>query len=72
MLYSFKNSKHLESLEELASRQNQVEKTRLQDKLGKERFQESLKELFEPVTDTIKNTSEKLTKVLNESSIKNN
>ena len=72
MLYSFKNREDFKSLEELASRQNQVEQTRLQDTLGTQTFHENLKKVIEPVTDTIKNTSEKLTKVLIESSIKNN
>ena len=33
---------------------------------------EKIKKVFEPVTDTIKNSSENLTKTLTESSIKNN
>ena len=35
MLYSIKNRDDLENLEELASLQNQVEKVRLPDTLGK-------------------------------------
>ena len=58
--------------EELASLQNQVEETLLQDKLGKQNFHENIKNVFEPVTDTKENTSEKQTKTFTENSIKNN
>ena len=72
MLYSIKNIEKLENLKELFSLQNQLEETRLQDKLGKQKIHEHIKKVFEPVTDTMKITSEKLTKTLTESSIKNN
>ena len=65
MLYSIKNREDLEKLNELASLQNQVKTVRLQDKLGKQKFHEDLKKLYEPLTDTIKNVSEKLTKKFN-------
>ena len=45
---------------------------RLQDKLGKQNFHEDMKKLYEPLTDTIKNTSENITKTLTESSKENN
>ena len=64
MLYSSKNIEDLEKLEELASLQNQVKTGRLQDKLGEQNFHEVMKKLYEPLTDTIKNTSEKLKKLL--------
>ena len=38
MLYSIKNVKDLEKLEELVSLQSQVKAVRLQDKLGKKIF----------------------------------
>ena len=41
---------------------------RIQEKLGKQNFHKDMKKLYEPVTNTIKNTSENLT----ESSINNN
>ena len=44
----------------------------MQDKLGKRNFHENGKKLYELPTDTIKNTSEKLTKTITETSIKNN
>ena len=62
MLYSIKDREDLANLEELASLQNKVKAVRLQDKLGKQKFLEAMKKVFEPVTDTNKNTSEDLTK----------
>ena len=56
----------------MASLKNQAEETRLQDKLGKQNFHENLKKVFEPVTDTIKITSENLTKTLTGTSFKIN
>ena len=72
MLYSIKNREDLEKLEKLASLENQVKEVRIQDKLGKQIFHEIIKKVFEPVSDTIKNTSEKLTKTIRETSIINN
>ena len=72
MLYSIKDREDLGKLEELASLQNQVKTVRLQDKLGKQNFHEDLKKLYEPLTDTIKNTSENITKTISESSKENN
>ena len=43
MLYSIKNREVLENLEELASLPNQVEETRLHEKLGKQNFQDNTK-----------------------------
>ena len=72
MLLSIKKTEDLENLNELVSLQNQVEETRLQDKLAKKNFQENNIKVFQPATDTIKNTSEKITKTLTEPSTKNN
>ena len=66
MLYSIKNRKELEKLVGLASLQNQVEEVRLQDKLSKQNFYENIKNLHEPLIDTIKNTSGNLTKTITE------
>ena len=62
----------LEKLEDLGSLQHQVRAVRLQDKLGKQNFHEYMKKLYEPLIDTIKNTSENITKTISETSIKNN
>ena len=72
MLYSIKNGEDLEKLEELASLKNQVKKVRLQDKLVKQNLHENIKKVFEPVDDTMKITSESITKTILETSIKNN
>ena len=72
MLYSIKNKEGLEQLEELASLQIQVKVVRLQDRLGKKNFQEDMEKVFEPVTNTIRDVSEEVTKAIAETSIKNN
>ena len=43
----------------------------MQDKLGKQDFHEDTKNLFEPFTDTIKNTSRDLSKSITETAIEN-
>ena len=72
MLYSIKDREDLENLNELASLQDQVKVVRLQDKLGKQNFHEDMKKVFEPVTKSLENTSENLTKAITESSKENN
>ena len=64
-MHASKNVDDIENLNELVSLENQVQAVRLQDELGKQK-------IFEPVTESIKNTSENSTKNLTESSIKNN
>ena len=72
MMYSIKNRDDLEEVEGMASLENQVEKLRLKDKLGKQNFHKDMKKLYEPITDTIKDTSRVITKTITETSIKNN
>ena len=72
MFYSIKDREGLENLEELVSLENQVKVVRLQDKLGKQNFHEDMKKVFEPVTKSIENTSQKITKTIAETSLKNN
>ena len=72
MLYSIKNREDLEKLNELVSLKDQVKAVRLQDKLGKQNIHESVKKLYEPLTDTIKDVSENITKTLTETSKENN
>ena len=72
MLYSIKDREDLEKLEDLVSLQNQVKVLKLQDKLGEQNFHEDIKKVFEPVTKSLENTSENITKTLTETSIKNN
>ena len=56
----------------MVSLQDQVKVVRLQDKLGKQNFHEDLKKVFEPVTKSIENTSQNITKTIAETSLKNN
>ena len=72
MLYSIKDREDLENLNELVSLQEQVKVVKLQDKLGEQNFHEDMKKVFEPVTKSLENTSENLTKAITETSIKNN
>ena len=59
-------------MEELAKLQKQVKCVRLQDKLGKRNFHEDLKEVFEPVTKSLVNTSQDITKTITETCIQKN
>ena len=72
MLYSIKDREDLENLNELLLLQDQVKVVKLQDKLGEQNFLEDMKKVFEPVTKSLENTSENLTKAITETSIKNN
>ena len=72
MLYSIEDREDLENFEELVSLQSQVKVIRLQDKLGKQNFHEDMKKVFEPVTKSLENTSQDITKTITETSIKNN
>ena len=72
MLYSIKDREDLENLEELVSLKNQVKFVRLQDKFGKQNFHEDMKKVFEPVTKSLENTSQDITKTITETSMKNN
>ena len=72
MLYSIKNREDLEKLEDLVSLQNQVKVVKLQDILGEQNFHEDMKKVFEPVTKSLKITSENITIAITDSSIKNN
>ena len=70
--FAINNREDLEKLEELESLQNQVQEVRLQDKLREQKYYQNLEKLYEPLTDTIKNTSENLTKAITENYINNN
>ena len=72
MLYSIKDREDLQNLIELVSLQTQVKAGRLQHKLGYQNFHEDKKKVFEPVTKSLENTSENLTKALTASSKENN
>ena len=72
MLNSIKYREDLENLNELVSLQDQVKTVRLQDKLGKQNFHEDMKKVFEPITKSLENTSQDITKTITETSVKNN
>ena len=53
MLYSNKNRDCLRNLSELVSLQYHEKSLRQQDKLGKQRFHEDKKTIFQPFSDTL-------------------
>ena len=71
MLYPIANVEDLQKLNELVSLQYQVKETRLQYKLDEHKYYYDVKNLQEPLIDTIKNTSGNITKFISETSIKN-
>ena len=72
MLFPIRNVEDLQNLNEAVSLQNQVKVVRLQDKLGEQNFHDDMTKVFEPLNDTLKETSENITKTITESSINNN
>ena len=72
MLFPIKDREDLEKLNEAVSLQNQVKVVRLQNKLGEQNFHEDMTKVFEPLNDTLKKTSENITKTITENSINNN
>ena len=71
-MFPIRNVEDLKNLNEAVSLEEQVKIVRLQDKLGKQNFQEDWKEVLEPVTKSLEKTSENITKAITESSIQNN
>ena len=72
MMFPIRNVEDLKNLNEAVSLENQVKVVRLQNKLGKQNFHEDMKKVFEPVSKSIKDVSEEVTKTMTENSIKNN
>ena len=72
MLFSIRNVEDLQNINDAVSLQNQVKIVRLQDKLGKQNLHENMEEVFEPLTNTLKKTSENITKAITETSVNNN
>ena len=62
----------MENLEELVLSESHVKAVRLQDKLGKQNFHAEMREVFELVTNTVKETSETSTRTISETYITNN
>ena len=69
-MFPIKDGKDLKDLEEPATLQRQIKVVRLQEKLGKQNFHEDMKIVFEPVTKSLENTSQDITKTITETSIK--
>ena len=72
MLYPINNREDLQKLNDAVLLQNQVQEVRLQNKLGDQNYHEDINKFFKPMTDELKNTSEKITRTLTENSINNN
>ena len=72
MLYPINSREDLQKLNDAVLLQNQVQEVRLQNKLGEQNYHEDIKKFFKPMTDEMKNTSEKLTKTITEHSINKN
>ena len=72
MLYPINNREDLQKLNDAVLLQNQVQEVRLQNKLGDQNYHEDINKFFKPMTDELKNTSEKITRTLTENSIINN
>ena len=72
MLYPINNREDLQKLNDAVLLQIQVQDVRLQNKLGDQNYHEDIKKFFKPMTDELKNTSEKITRTLTENSINNN
>ena len=72
MLYAIENIEDLQKLNDAVSLENQVKTVRIQDKLGEQNYHQNAEKIYKPLTDTIKNTSENLTKTITETYINNN
>ena len=72
MMFPIKDREDLQKLNEVVSLQNEVKVVRLQNKLGEQNFHEDLTKVFEPLTNTLKKTSDNIAKTITENSINNN
>ena len=71
-MFPIKNVEDLQKLDELVSLQNQVQEVRLWDKLGERNFHEDIEKVHEPVTKSIKDVPEEVTKTITETFNENN
>ena len=72
MNFSIRKKDEIKHLDELDDLQSKVKQVRIVEKLGKQGYHYDIKELFEPITDTIKDISEDVTRTMIESSKENN
>ena len=70
MLYSIKKERRFRNLKLVSRLQSQVKAIRLQDKVRKQNFHQDMKKVLEPVTESIENVSEDVTKIVAENSKK--
>ena len=70
-MFPIKNREDFQKLNESVSLQHQVKVIKLQDRLGEQNFHEDMKEVSEPLTNTLKSTSENISNTITETSIKN-
>ena len=63
-MFAINNGEDLENLNELVSLQDQLKAVGLQDKLGKQNFHQDMQEVFEPVTKSIRDVSQDVTKTM--------
>ena len=71
MFYSIKNEEDFENLNELISLQDQVKALGLQYQLGEQNFHEGMEKELDPVTETIRDVSEDVTRTETETSFEN-
>ena len=72
MLYSIENEDELKDLIELKDLQLEVKQVRLVEEVGKQGYHYDIKEVIEPITNSIKDISEDVTITMVESSKENN
>ena len=72
MLLPTKNVEDIQQINKPVSLESQVKAVRLQDKLGQQNYHQNAEKVYKPLTDTIKDTSENLTKTFTETYINNN
>ena len=72
MLFSNKDREDFQNLEELVTLDSRVKAIKLQDRLGKQVFFEDSKKVFGRVTKSFENTTQVITKLIVETSNKNN
>ena len=64
MINSIKNKIEIKDVDELENLQSNVKQVTLVEKLGKQGFHYDVKELFEPITNSIEDDSKNVTKIM--------
>ena len=65
MIYSRKNKDDIKDSEGLANLQSEVKQVRVVEKLGEQRFHYDTKELIDPITKAVTDTSQNCSRRLN-------